>query len=180
MKITGECKFDGGGYFIINGSEKTCLAQERAAENNIMCFNVKKNNNKWSWLAEIKSIPDDKCISPKQINITIATRNNGSGHPIYIHIPRIKNPIPLFIAFRALGIISDKDICRYIILDIKKENMKKMLFALKASIIEADKYNTQEKALQYIVNNAMFTPINMGEEEGKQKKKEFTENVLNK
>ena len=77
-KITGECRFDGGGYFIINGSEKTCLGQERAAENNIMCFNVKKNNNKWSWLAEIKSIPDDKCISPKQINITIATRNNGS------------------------------------------------------------------------------------------------------
>ena len=69
--ITGECKYDGGGYFIINGSEKTCLAQERAAENNIMCFNVKKNNNKWNWLAEIKSIPDDKCISPKQINITI-------------------------------------------------------------------------------------------------------------
>ena len=58
--------------------------------------------------------------------------------------------------------------------------MKKMLFALKASIIEAEKYNTQEKALQYIVNNAMFTPINMDKEEGKQKKKEFTENVLNK
>ena len=179
-KITGECRFDGGGYFIINGSEKTCLGQERAAENNIMCFNVKKNNNKWSWLAEIKSIPDDKCISPKQINITIATRNNGSGHAIYIQIPRIKNPIPLFIVFRALGITSDRDICRYIILDIKKENMEKMLFALKASIIEAEKYNTQEKALQYIVNNAMFTPINMGEEEGRQKKKEFTENVLNK
>ena len=34
--VTGECRFDGGGYFIINGSEKTCLAQERAAENNIM------------------------------------------------------------------------------------------------------------------------------------------------
>ena len=38
-KITGECRFDGGGYFIINGSEKTCLGQERAAENNVQCFN---------------------------------------------------------------------------------------------------------------------------------------------
>ena len=38
---------DLGGYFIINGSEKTVLAQERAKENNITCYNVKKNNNKW-------------------------------------------------------------------------------------------------------------------------------------
>jgi DNA-directed RNA polymerase II subunit RPB2 len=177
--VTGECKYDGGGYFIINGSEKTCLAQERAAENNIMCFNVKKNNNKWNWLAEIKSIPDDKCISPKQINITIASRNNGSGHAIYIHIPRIKTPIPLFIVFRALGIIADKEICKYIILDLNKNEMSRMLFALKASIIEAQKYNTQELALEYIVNQAMFTPINMTKEEGKAKQTEFTQNVLN-
>ena len=33
--ITGECKMDAGGYFIINGSEKTCLVQERAAENQV-------------------------------------------------------------------------------------------------------------------------------------------------
>ena len=178
--ITGECKFDGGGYFIINGSEKTCLAQERAAENNIMCFNVKKNNNKWSWLAEVKSIPDDKCISPKQINIMIATRNNGSGHPIYIQIPRIKIPVPLFIVFKALGITSDRDICRYIILNFQDKEIKKMLFALKASIVEAHKYNTQEKALEYIINQAMFKPINMGVEEGALAKRNFTEGVLNK
>ena len=177
--ITGECKFDGGGYFIINGSEKTCLAQERAAENNIMCFCVKKNNNKWSWLAEIKSVPDDKCISPKQINIYIATRNSGCGHSLYIQIPRIKIPIPIFIVFRALNIISDIDICKLIILDIEKKDMKKILFALKASIIEAYEYNTQEKALNYIINQAMYTPINMSFEEGVIKKKEFTENILN-
>jgi DNA-directed RNA polymerase II subunit RPB2 len=40
--ISGECKFDAGGYFIINGSEKTVLGQERAAENRVYCFNVSK------------------------------------------------------------------------------------------------------------------------------------------
>ncbi|MEE9573985.1 MAG: hypothetical protein V3W20_13100, partial [Candidatus Neomarinimicrobiota bacterium] len=176
--ITGECRFDAGGYFIINGSEKTIIPQERAAENKVYCFNIKKNNNKWSWLAEIKSIPDFKCISPKQINITIATRNNGFGHAMYIQIPRIKQPIPLFILFRALGIISDQDICSYIILDIKNERMKKMLYGLKASITEADKYLTQEECLIYITSYAMFTPINMEKAEGELKKREFTQNVL--
>ena len=133
--FTGECRFDAGGYFIINGSEKTVLIQERAAENRVYCFNVKKNNNKWSWLAEIKSVPDYKCISPKQINMTIATRNNGFGHNIYIQIPRIKNPIPLFVLFRALGIISDKEICQFILLDIDTKKMKRMLFAVKSSIM---------------------------------------------
>ena len=64
--ITGECPYDAGGYFIINGSEKTVLGQERAAENKVLCYNVSKNNNKWRYVAEIKSIPDTKCISAWQ------------------------------------------------------------------------------------------------------------------
>jgi DNA-directed RNA polymerase beta subunit len=52
--ITGECPYDAGGYFIINGSEKTVLGQERAAENKVLCYNVAKNNNKWRYVAEIK------------------------------------------------------------------------------------------------------------------------------
>ena len=100
--VSGECKHDAGGYFIINGSEKTVLGQERAAENRVYCFNTSKNNNKWSWTAEIKSVPDFKCISPKQINVMIANKNNGFGCPIYVQIPRIKQPIELFVVFRAL------------------------------------------------------------------------------
>ena len=177
--IIGECSADPGGYFIINGSEKTILPQERACENRIMCFNILKNNNKWSWLAEIKSVPIRKCISPKQINLTIATKNNGYGHSIYIQIPRIKQPIPLFILFRALDVISDKEICEKIVLNIKDEKMNKMLYALKASIIDAKSYDTKDKCLNYIVNHVMFTPINMNKETGEKKKKEFAEDVLN-
>lgn len=176
--LTGECKFDAGGYFIINGSEKTVLIQERAAENRVYCFNVKKNNNKWSWLAEIKSVPDYKCISPKQINMTIATRNNGFGHNIYVQIPRIKNPIPLFVLFRALGIVSDKEICRLILLDIEAHKMKRMLYAVKAAIIEASQFVTQEEALTQIISSAMFTPINMDRETGIARKRQFTIDVL--
>ena len=143
-----------------------------------MCFNLKKNNNKWAWLAEVKSVPSDKCISPKQINITISSRDNGNGYGIYIQIPRIKNPTPLFILFRALNVLSDREICEFILLDINDSQKKKMLFSLKASIIEANNHITQEDCLNYIISNAMYTPINMDKEAGEKKKKEFTINVL--
>jgi DNA-directed RNA polymerase II subunit RPB2 len=179
-RITGECSFDPGGYFIINGSEKTVIAQERAAENRIMCFDVRKGNSKWGWQAEIKSIPDFKCISPKQINMYILSRNNGFGHPMYVQIPRIKKPIPLFILFRSLGVTSDKKICDIILLNSNDEKIKKMLFGLKASIVEANKCLTEDEALDYIVSFAMYTPLNMDKETGIRKKREFTQNVLNK
>ena len=175
---TGECYMDPGGYFIINGSEKTCISQERAAENQIYCYNIEKNNNKWSWKAEMKCIPDWKCISPKQITLYIASRNNGYGTAIYLQIPRVKIPIPLFIVFRALDIISDKEICELIMLNIDNENMKKMLLSLKASIIDANKYITKESAIKFIVNNVIYTPMNMDKETGSKKKYDFAMEVL--
>jgi DNA-directed RNA polymerase II subunit RPB2 len=176
---TGECRFDAGGYFIINGSEKTVLGQERAAENKVYCFNISKNNTKYHWLAEIKSVPDFKCISPKQVNMMISSKNNGFGHHIHVQIPRVKQPLPLFIVFRALGIISDKEICEKILLDFDSEQNKFLLNALQASIIEANKHLTQEEAIKYITSYAMFTPINMDKETGARKKLEFTMDILN-
>ena len=173
---TGECGFDTGGYFIMNGSEKTVLGQERAAENRVMCFNVSKNNTKYSWVAEIKSVPDFKCISPKQINLMFSSKNNGFGFPIDVQLPRIKQPVPLFVVFRALGVIADKEICEKILLDIKN---KDLLLALQASIIEANKYLTKDECIRYITTFAMYTPINMDKDTGATKKHEFTMDVLN-
>jgi DNA-directed RNA polymerase beta subunit len=176
---TGECSHDSGGYFIINGSEKTVLGQERAAENRVYCFNISKNNTKYDWSAEIKSVPDFKCISPKQINMMISSKNNGFGKPIVVQIPRVKQPIPLFIVFRALGIMSDKEICEYILLNLAHEKCEQMLQNLQASIIEAHKYNNKEDAIRFIMSFVIYTPINMDKETGARKKYEFTLDVLN-
>ena len=176
--ITGECEFDAGGYFIINGSEKTVLGQERAAENKIYCYNISKNNTKWKWQAELKSVPDFKCISPKQINMMISNKNNGYGHCIHIQIPRMKNPIPVFTLFRALGVISDKDICKYVCLNIENENEKNILNFLQASIIESNHILSEEDAVQFITSQVMYTPINMDHDKGVKKKREFAIEVL--
>ena len=176
--ISGECSMDAGGYFIINGSEKTCLGQERASENMVQCFNISKNNSKWTWMAEIKSVPDFKCISPKQISMLIASKSNGFGNPISLQIPRIKVPIPLFVVFRAMGIISDKEICSLIALDVVDSENSRIMSALTGAIVEANKILTQEDAIRFITTNVMFTPMNMDKETGAQKKREFTIEVL--
>jgi len=176
--ISGECKLDAGGYFIINGSEKTCLGQERAAENQVQCFNISKGNTKWSWVAELKSVPDFKCISPKQISLYISSKNNGFGNGMSIQIPRVKVTIPLFVLFRAMGVLSDKEICSYIILDINEKINEDFLLFLRGSIVEANKILTQEDAINYITNNVMYTPMNMDRDTGIKKKKEFTMEVL--
>jgi DNA-directed RNA polymerase beta subunit len=177
-QYTGECSMDCGGYFIIKGSEKTVLGQERAAENRVYCFDG-RNNAKWNWIAEMKSIPDFKCISPKQIEMMIASKNCGFGHGIYVNIPRIKQPIELFVVFRALGILSDREICEYILLNVEEKANSSLLTALQGSIVEANKYLTQEDALRHITAYAAYTPMNMDRETGQNKKREFTVEVLN-
>jgi len=177
-EVTGECKMDPGGYFIINGSEKTCLGQERAAENRIYCFNITKNNTKWSYIAEIKSVPDWKCISPKQISVMVSQKNNGYGNGIWIQLSRIKQPIPIVIMFRALGIISDKEICKKIFLDIDNPTNTVFIENFKASIVEASSCIDTESAIKYITSHVIYTPLNMDKETGQIKKREFALEIL--
>jgi len=175
---TGECKYDAGGYFIINGSEKTVLGQERAAENKVYCFNISKNSTKYTWMAEIKSVPDFKCISPKQINMMVSSKNNGFGFSIVLQIPRVKIPIPLFVVFRALGVLADKEICELILLDVENDKQAQLCNSLQASIIEANKCLTQDDAIKHITSHVMYTPINMDKETGALKKRRFAMDIL--
>ena len=179
-KSLGECTMDCGGYFVVKGSEKTVLGQERAAENRIYCFDG-KNTTKWSWYAEMKSVPDTKCISPKQIEMCISNKNNGFGNPIFVELPRVKIPIELFVIFRALGVTSDKDICRYILLDIESEQQQEFLKCLQASIIESNKYLTQEDAIRRITSQVTYVSTNPNQtdkEYGARKRREYAMDIL--
>ena len=50
-----ECMYDQGGYFIINGSEKVIVAQERQACNIVLVFNDKLPTSKYCWNAQVRS-----------------------------------------------------------------------------------------------------------------------------
>jgi DNA-directed RNA polymerase II subunit RPB2 len=174
---TRECFMDPGGYFIINGSEKTCLGQEKPADNKIFKYK-QKPGHKWLWTAEMRSVPDWKCISPKQIYMMVSSKLTSSGYEIVVQLPRLKRPIPLFILFRALGMKSDKEICNIICLDISQSENQDIVNYLKASISQGSEYIDNEEAIKYVTNSVIYTPINMEKEEGQRKKRDFAVDVL--
>jgi DNA-directed RNA polymerase II subunit RPB2 len=173
-----ECKMDPGGYFIINGSEKTCLGQEKAADNKIYVFK-NKENSKWCYSAEMRCVPYWKVISPKQIYMMISAKPEQYGYSIFVNIPKLKKPIPLFILFRALGVKTDKDICKYILLNIENDKSKKIMKFLKGCIYSTHDYIDNDTCIQYIKNSVIYTPINMTKDEGEKKKIDFTNDILN-
>jgi DNA-directed RNA polymerase II subunit RPB2 len=169
--ITGECRYDPGGYFIINGSEKTVLGQERMAENKIYCFPA-SNSHKYLFQAEIKCSPDSKRISPKQVNLYLMKVANGE-FAIHVNLPRIRKFIPIGIVFRALGIISDLQLCQFMTLNSPDSEMNELL---RGTIMEASTCLTEEDAILYIAGHVMFTP--MYTDKPLLKKREFALEVI--
>ena len=144
----GECKYDPGGYFIINGAEKVIVSQEKIADNIMYIFKVNKNNNKTICVAEIKSMSEKKFSIPKNVSVKLIRKNYTS--VLRINIPNIRQEIPLFIIFRALGIESDKEILKYILHDISPDN-NKLVYLVRESIVEAADVISQVDAYDYII-----------------------------
>jgi DNA-directed RNA polymerase II subunit RPB2 len=148
----GECRNDYGGYFIIDGKEKSIICQEKFADNMIY-IRENKSDNTYSHSAEIRSVSEDasKPIRTSAVKI-VAPTSLLSNNQIVVLVPNVKKPVPLFILMRALGVTSDKNIIEYCLLDLDKNKTYIDLFI--PSIHDANKIFNQETALQYI---ATFT-----------------------
>ena len=110
----GECPYDPFGYFLIHGSERTILCQEKVADNRIMIFFNKKASAKYGFSAEMKSLHESFTTPPKKLEVRISAKFNGMGYPLTLCVPRFKEDLPLMVMFRAFGIESDEDIANLI------------------------------------------------------------------
>ena len=145
----GECLNDVGGYFIIDGKEKTVISQEKFGYN---MLNIKHiNDEKYLYSAEITSVSENvsKPIRTLAVRMKSPTPSYTNKN-IVVNIPNVREPVPLFILFRALGIISDKQIITMCLLDIEKYDSMVDLFA--PSVHDAGGILTQRNALKYIAN----------------------------
>jgi len=152
----GECKNDPGGYFIIDGKEKVLIPQEYFGNNLIYTRLVKDNKHDFS--VEIRSVSEDISKPRRTLAIRrVMSSNSLSNEHFLVFIPDVRQPVPLFILMRALGILSDKDICKTILLDIEKN--KQYLELLRPSIHDAGFVFNQKNALEYIGSFTKYQTI---------------------
>ncbi|CAJ0581347.1 unnamed protein product, partial [Mesorhabditis spiculigera] len=146
-----ECPLDPGGYFVINGSEKVLIAQEKMAANTVYVFSVK--DSKYAFKTECRSCLENSSRPTSTLWVNMLSKSSGGakksamGQKIAAILPYIKQEIPVMIVFRAMGFVSDRDILEHIIYDFDDPEMMEMV---KPSLDEAFVIQEQSVALNFI------------------------------
>jgi DNA-directed RNA polymerase II subunit RPB2 len=144
-----ECAYDPGGYFIINGSEKIVICQDRMLSDYPLVF-TRKITTKVFNVVQVNS--KSKKLGDIMQTVTIKMKNDGNmvlKFPVLYEI----NPI---ILFKALGVVAEGEIIEYCVGD---KNDVLMVNLLKKSIRNCvnDNYdsnipiNTQDEAIDYLI-----------------------------
>ncbi|RCI12917.1 hypothetical protein L249_0582 [Ophiocordyceps polyrhachis-furcata BCC 54312] len=162
--LVNECPYDQGGYFVINGSEKVLIAQERSAANIVQVFK-KAQPSPYNYTAEIRSALEkgSRLISSLMLKLYGKgdSARGGFGQTIHTTLPFVKSDLPVAIVFRALGVVSDEDILNHICYDRKDSQMLEML---RPCIEEAFCVQDREVALDFIGKRGNRDQAGLGRE----------------
>jgi DNA-directed RNA polymerase II subunit RPB2 len=150
----GECSHDPLGYFVVHGSERTILCQEKVADNRIMIFQTKKSSSKYLFSVEMKSLQESFTTPPKKLEIRLSSKFNGYGYPMVACVPRFREDIPVMVYFRALGMTEDRAIARIIWGD-ENDSHVELLAASFRDVAEMSIF-TQEDAVRYLTNHLQY------------------------
>ncbi|XP_071485515.1 DNA-directed RNA polymerase II subunit RPB2 [Diadema setosum] len=146
-----ECPLDPGGYFIINGSEKVLIAQEKMSTNSVYVF--AKKDSKYAFTAECRSCLEHSSRPTSTLWVHMmakggqGARKSAIGQRMIAVLPYIRQEVPIMVVFRALGFVADRDILEHIIYDFDDPEMMEMV---KPSLDEAFVIQEQSVALNFI------------------------------
>ena len=153
----GECKNDFGGYFIIDGKEKTIVSQEKFGDNMLYVRKIDPNNvseNNYIYSAEIRSVSENVAKPIRTFSMKlVAPTSKYTNLNLVVFLPDMKKKaIPLFILFRALGITTDREIISMCLLKDPNDDTVSdtVLNWFLPSIHDAAIIQTQEDALHYL------------------------------
>ncbi|GAB5359791.1 hypothetical protein AAMO2058_000572600 [Amorphochlora amoebiformis] len=127
-----ECPFDPGGYFIVRGVEKVILIQEQLSKNRII---MELDRKAGDICAQVTS------STHKRKSLTKVIHHNGR---IYLKQNTLTEDVPVCIALKAMGVISDQEIVQMIGSEFSE--------VLSGSLEESSlaKIYTRQQALMYI------------------------------
>lgn len=174
----GECPFDQGGYFVVDGKEKVIISQERIATNKLFISNP-SDPVLYRLEGLIRSTSMENSLFPKAVYFWVCndfphsfkpknTNDDDEGvagsyfeshekqsneFTVKMSIMNVNiSKIPIFIIFRALGIESDRAILDHVSFDdpvMDNYLMKSIVDGLSVSFKGRPIY-TQESALEYL------------------------------
>ena len=134
---------------IVGGTEKVLVSQEKVAENQFkentrqqqkVLFDLRSKN-----LYRIK-----KFWTPKNIQVKALRQESVRGKTIKVSLPHIKNDIPLFIIFRALGIVTDREIVDFILINVPQKKTYEVHTITARLPEEASSIITEKDAQSYM------------------------------
>jgi DNA-directed RNA polymerase II subunit RPB2 len=110
-----ECTHDLGGYFIITGSEKVLISQEKMNNNQVYVF--QKKSNKIEYEAEIRSLEENNVKSTSTIKVTLV-KSGDFNYSLVLDLPFLKTEIPMFLIFDMFGYSHEEFIHKYDDVDV--------------------------------------------------------------
>jgi DNA-directed RNA polymerase II subunit RPB2 len=146
----GEDRNDAGGYFIVDGAEKVLITRQEQAFNSIYVAVKPPTDIK---IATYASVICQNPVSKQTRRVALFRLHESGGTEegaIRISIPFVKGAIPVFALFRALGVISDKEIVRMILPDTSSGLTTAMENTLIPCIHDAYPITSQVQAIEFI------------------------------
>lgn len=147
------CRFDPGGYFIINGNEKVVLSTETSRLRTPL-VHTHKEQNFTTYYVKIQSRPVTQFVGNIQI-FTIKIKKDGS---LAVVAPRFKE-ISVFTLIRALGIETDEDIVD-LIADVKNDSaiINQLTISMNSvSTSTLSREEAREEAIKTLMSNMRST-----------------------
>jgi DNA-directed RNA polymerase II subunit RPB2 len=182
LRELGECIYDAGGYFIVDGKEKVIVSQERITTNRLFAEPSKDPNFNYKGLIRCTGETGESALIPRTIEFMIVDPNikRDPNDPdvikellpyrgaILVSLPSVKGRLPLTTVFRALGVETDKAIAQMILGNLDGELEQELLLKLRPSFVhgtqpiqsESGKVHppiyTQEQAIENLKYRVYF------------------------
>jgi DNA-directed RNA polymerase II subunit RPB2 len=144
LREAGECVYDYGGYFIIEGSEKVLITHQEQAFNTLY-ITPQERDPKLSVYATISCL-NATTRQVKRVAFGLSRREG----TLSVSLPFVRKEVPVFLLFRAMGVQADEDIIRLILPNPDAAETKILEPLLHESIIDSFPFLDTFSAVQYI------------------------------